>query len=37
MVIKLLNTVNRVLTHGRFGKFLLRIAVGGLMLFHGPA
>ena len=35
MVIKLLNTVNRVLTHEDFGKFLLRIAVGGLMLFHG--
>lgn len=28
MVIKLLNTVNRVLTHEDFGKFLLRIAVG---------
>ena len=35
MVIKLLNTVNRVLAHEDFGKFLLRLAVGGLMLFHG--
>ena len=35
MVIKLLNSVNRVLTHEDFGKFLLRLAVGGLMLFHG--
>jgi putative oxidoreductase len=25
MVIKLLNTVNRVLTHEDFGKFLLRL------------
>lgn len=31
MVIKLLNTVNRVLAHEDFGKFLLRLAVGGLM------
>ncbi|HAU5066252.1 TPA: DoxX family protein [Citrobacter amalonaticus] len=30
-----LNTVNRMLTHEDFGKFLLRLAVGGLMLFHG--
>lgn len=35
MVIKLLNSVNRVLTHEDFGKLLLRFAVGGLMLFHG--
>ncbi|HCR4013815.1 TPA: GntR family transcriptional regulator, partial [Citrobacter werkmanii] len=32
MVTKLLNAVNRTLTHEDFGKFLLRIAVGGLML-----
>ena len=30
-----LNAVNRMLTHEDFGKFLLRLAVGGLMLFHG--
>ena len=35
MVIKLLNSVNRVLTHEDFVKLLLRFAVGGLMLFHG--
>ena len=35
MVTKLLNAVNRTLTHEDFGKFLLRLAVGGLMLFHG--
>ncbi|HEJ0182387.1 TPA: DoxX family protein [Citrobacter koseri] len=35
MVTTLLNAVNRMLTHEDFGKFLLRLAVGGLMLFHG--
>lgn len=35
MLITLLNAVNRMLTHEDFGKFLLRLAVGGLMLFHG--
>lgn len=35
MVTTLLNAVNRMLTHDDFGKFLLRLAVGGLMLFHG--
>jgi putative oxidoreductase len=35
MVIKLLNTVNWMRAHAGFGKFLLRLAVGGLMLFHG--
>lgn len=35
MFTTLLNAVNRMLTHEDFGKFLLRLAVGGLMLFHG--
>ncbi|WET39318.1 DoxX family protein [Citrobacter enshiensis] len=35
MVATLLSAVNRMLTHEDFGKFLLRLAVGGLMLFHG--
>lgn len=35
MLTTLLNVVNRMLTHEDFGKFLLRLAVGGLMLFHG--
>lgn len=35
MVASLLNAVNRMLTHEDFGKLLLRLAVGGLMLFHG--
>lgn len=35
MVASLLNVVNRMLTHEDFGKLLLRLAVGGLMLFHG--
>ncbi len=35
MLMTLLNAVNRMLTHEDFGKFLLRLAVGGLMLFHG--
>lgn len=35
MVKSLLIAVNRTLTHDDFGKLLLRMAVGGLMLFHG--
>lgn len=35
MLTTLLNAVNRMLTHEDFGKFLLRLAVGVLMLFHG--
>ncbi|VDR28702.1 Uncharacterised protein [Raoultella terrigena] len=35
MVKSLLNAVNKMLTHDDFGKLLLRLAVGGLMLFHG--
>ncbi len=35
MVKGLLNTVNRRLSHDDAGKLLLRLAVGGLMLFHG--
>ncbi|RXJ22079.1 DoxX family protein [Lelliottia nimipressuralis] len=35
MVKSLLIAVNRTLTHEDFGKLLLRLAVGGLMLFHG--
>ena len=35
MVTPMLNAVNRMLTHEDFGKLLLRLAVGGLMLFHG--
>jgi putative oxidoreductase len=35
MVKGLLNTVNRTLSHEDVGKLLLRLAVGGLMLFHG--
>ncbi|EEW1660258.1 DoxX family protein [Escherichia coli] len=35
MVASLLNAVNRMLTHEDFGKLLLRLVVGGLMLFHG--
>lgn len=35
MVKTLLIAVNRTLTHDDFGKLLLRLAVGGLMLFHG--
>lgn len=35
MVTSMLNAVNRMLTHEDFGKLLLRLAVGGLMLFHG--
>lgn len=35
MVKSLLIAVNRTLSHDDFGKLLLRLAVGGLMLFHG--
>ena len=35
MVKSLLIAVNKTLTHEDFGKLLLRLAVGGLMLFHG--
>lgn len=35
MVKKLLVAVNSTLSHEDFGKLLLRLAVGGLMLFHG--
>ena len=35
MIIKLLQAVNRTLSHEDFGKLLLRLVVGGLMLFHG--
>ncbi|NIG74383.1 DoxX family protein [Klebsiella sp. Ap-873] len=35
MVTKLLNAVNGALNKDDLGKLLLRLAVGGLMLFHG--
>ena len=35
MVKSLLNAVNKLLSHDDLGKLLLRLAVGGLMLFHG--
>ncbi|WP_318365466.1 DoxX family protein [Enterobacter sp.] len=35
MVKSMLNTVNRLLAHEDGGRFLLRLTVGGLMLFHG--
>lgn len=35
MVKKLLIAVNKTLSHEDFGKLLIRLAVGGLMLFHG--
>lgn len=35
MVKSLLNSVNKMLAHEDFGRLLLRLAVGGLMLFHG--
>ena len=35
MMTTLLNAVNRTLSHEDFGKLLLRLVVGGLMLFHG--
>lgn len=35
MVKSLLNTVNKVFSHEDLGRLLLRLLVGGLMLFHG--
>lgn len=35
MLETLLNNINRLLHHEDMGKLLLRLAVGGLMLFHG--
>ena len=35
MITSLLNRVNRMLTHEDLGKLLLRLLIGGLMLFHG--
>ncbi|MGY5957657.1 putative oxidoreductase [Kosakonia sp. BK9b] len=35
MVKSLLNSVNNMFSHEDFGKLLLRLLVGGLMLFHG--
>lgn len=35
MVKSMLNAVNRMFAHEDAGKFLLRLTVGGLMLFHG--
>lgn len=35
MITTLLHAVNRALSHEDFGKLLLRLVVGGLMLFHG--
>lgn len=35
MVKGMLNVVNKTLSHDDAGKLLLRLAVGGLMLFHG--
>lgn len=35
MVKTLLNSVNKMLAHEDFGRLQLRLAVGGLMLFHG--
>lgn len=35
MVKSLLNSVNKMLSHEDFGRLLLRLTVGGLMLFHG--
>ena len=35
MVKSLLNSVNKMLAHEDFGRLLLRLTVGGLMLFHG--
>jgi putative oxidoreductase len=35
MVKSLLIAVNKKLSHDDLGKLLLRLAVGGLMLFHG--
>ena len=35
MVKSMLNAVNRMCAHEDAGRFLLRLVVGGLMLFHG--
>ncbi|TCW45190.1 putative oxidoreductase [Phytobacter diazotrophicus] len=35
MIKSLLNSVNKMLAHEDFGRLLLRLTVGGLMLFHG--
>lgn len=35
MVKSLLNSVNKMFSHEDFGRLLLRLMVGGLMLFHG--
>lgn len=35
MVKSLLSSVNKMLDHEDFGRLLLRLVVGGLMLFHG--
>lgn len=35
MVKALLDPVNKMLAHEDFGRLLLRLAVGGLMFFHG--
>jgi putative oxidoreductase len=35
MVKTLLDPVNKMLAHEDFGRLLLRLAVGGLMFFHG--
>lgn len=35
MVKSLLNTVNKMFSHEDLGRLLLRLLVGGLMLFHG--
>ncbi|WP_039056385.1 DoxX family protein [Enterobacter sp. Bisph1] len=35
MVKSLLNSVNNIFSHDDFGRLLLRLMVGGLMLFHG--
>lgn len=35
MVKSMLDSVNKMLAHEDFGRLLLRLTVGGLMLFHG--
>ena len=35
MIKSLLSSVNKMLAHEDFGRLLLRLTVGGLMLFHG--
>ncbi|PXW55367.1 putative oxidoreductase [Grimontella sp. AG753] len=35
MIKSLLNSINKMLAHEDFGRLLLRLTVGGLMLFHG--